>query len=1007
VDRSLSQGKAVVTLAILLACCPGVSALDPSLDISQYAHTTWKVQEGFSKGAINAIAQTADGYLWLGTDFGLLRFDGVRTVAWEPRGNEHLPSSLIRTLLVSRNGNLWIGTHKGLASWKDGKLTQYPDVPGQSVDTLLEDREGTVWVGVETIPTWRLCAIQNGRVQCYGENGSLGLGVGTLFEDSKGNLWAGTGTGLWRWKPGAPKLIPLSGPASEIHALVEGDNGALLISTRAGIIQLVDGKAAPYPLPDTGPQFNPFWLLRDRNGGLWIGTKDRGLFHVHQGRTDHFGQSDGLSGDSIEDLFEDREGDVWVATDNGLDRFRDFAVSTISVKQGLSSASVESVLTAMDGSVWLGTRDGLDRWNDRRVTLYRKQRSQAPETVREITDSGLPDDLHSSLFQDRRGRIWAFSRGGASYFEGSHFIPLRGVPGGFAHSIAEDSAGDLWISQDQGLFHLRREGGVEQIPWSTLGPRGLALALVADPLQGGLWLGFSQGGVAYFKDGQVRALYGAAEGLGEGRVSALRFGSRGTLWAATEGGLSRIKDGKIATLTSTNGLPCDAVHWSMEDNDHAVWLYMACGLVRIARPELDAWLTNPKGTIQTTVFGNSDGVRLVALTGALSPHVGKSKDGKIWFVSGDGVSVLDPHHLPFNKIPPPVYIEQITANGNTHDAANGLRLPPRVRDLAIDYTALSLVAPEKVHFRFKLEGQDDDWREVVNKRRAEYSNLPPGGYRFRVKACNNSGVWNEEGATLDFSVAPAYYQTNWFRALCVLMFTAMLWTVYQLRVRALERHRAEIRALNDQLIKGQEAERMRIAGELHDGVLQQITSLTLKLGTAKYQVPPDSEAKATISGLQQDLIGIGTDVRHLSHELHPVLLQEAGLPAALSSYCEEFSKVRGLPVSCEADESVKELSPGAALGVYRIAQEALGNAAKYSEAKKVEVRLARSDGRVWLSVSDDGVGCDRSQVGTSGGLGLINMRERVHQLDGTFEFDSEPGRGTRVRVTIPFRPATS
>ena len=235
----------------------------------------------------------------------------------------------------------------------------------------------------------------------------------------------------------------------------------------------------------------------------------------------------------------------------------------------------------------------------------------------------------------------------------------------------------------------------------------------------------------------------------------------------------------------------------------------------------------------------------------------------------------------------------------------------------------------------------------------------------------------------------------------------MLWTVYQLRVRALERHQAEIRALNDQLIKGQEAERMRIAGELHDGVLQQITSLTLRLGTAKYQVPAVSEARASIIGLQQELIEIGTDVRHLSHELHPALLQESGLPAALSSYCEEFSKVRGLPVWCETDESVKELSPGAALCIYRIAQEALGNAAKYSAAKKVEVRLTRSDGRVWLSVSDDGVGCAPNQVGRSGGLGLINMRERVLQLNGTFEFDSEPGRGTRVRVTIPFRPAIS
>ena len=341
-----------------------------------------------------------------------------------------------------------------------------------------------------------------------------------------------------------------------------------------------------------------------------------------------------------------------------------------------------------------------------------------------------------------------------------------------------------------------------------------------------------------------------------------------------------------------------------------------------------------------------------------------------------------------------------------------LLLPALTRDVEIDYTALSLVAPEKMRFRYKLEGWDRDWQNVGNRRQAFYTNPAPGQYRFRMTACNNSGVWNEAGTFLDFSIPPAYWQTNWFRALCVVTFLAMLWIVYQLRVRALERrqavlerHQAEIRALNEQLIKAQEAERMHIAGELHDGVLQQITSLTLRLGKVRRQVPPDSEAKATVSDLQQQLIKVGTDIRHLSHELHPALLQEAGLPAALEAYCEEFSNVRGIPVSCETDESVKDLSPGAALCIYRIAQEALGNAAKYSEAKQVEVRLTRSNGRVCLSVSDDGVGCAPNVVGKSGGLGLINMRERVLQLDGTFAFDSEPGHGFKVRVTVPFRAA--
>jgi ligand-binding sensor domain-containing protein len=315
VKRADRQRAAVIALGILLACYRCAAALNPSLSINQYAHTAWTAREGFSKGIINAIAQTPDGYLWLGTEFGLLRFDGVRSVPWQPPPGEHLPSSLIRSLLATRDGRLWIGTVKGLASWKDSKLTYYPELAEQSVRRLLEDRAGTVWAGGAQASTGRLCAIQGGSAQCYGEDGSLGREVTSLYEDSRGNLWAGATTGLWRWKPGPPERYPMPG----VEGLIEGDNGALLTCMPRGIKLLLDGKAEVYLLPEYGSQFKPSCLFRDRNGGLWIGTTDRGLLHVHQGRTDVFAQSDGLSGDFIRTLFEDREGNIWVAATDGLD----------------------------------------------------------------------------------------------------------------------------------------------------------------------------------------------------------------------------------------------------------------------------------------------------------------------------------------------------------------------------------------------------------------------------------------------------------------------------------------------------------------------------------------------------------------------------------------------------------------------------------------------------------------------------------------------------------------
>jgi signal transduction histidine kinase/ligand-binding sensor domain-containing protein len=973
--------RASITVGALLACCGTAFGLNPSLEVNQYAHKAWTIRDGFFKGVITSIAQTPDGYLWLGTEFGLLRFDGVRSIPWQPPEGERLPSNYVRSLLATRDGRLWIGTDAGLTSWKAGKLTHYPELAGQSVVSLLDDREGTIWVGGWTPPAGRLCAIQSGSVRCYGKDGSLGIGVLSLHKDGGGKLWAGAATGLWRWAPGAPKLYPTTG--TEIRSLIDGDNGALMIATNEGMRQFVDGKLEAYPLPGFGRQFSPEGLLRDRDGGLWVGTHGGGLLHVHQGRTDVFAQSDGLSGGLAYRFFEDREGNIWVATDQGLDRFRDFAVPTLSVKQGLSTDSVFSVLAGKDGSVWLGTREGLNKWNKGRFTIYRGR------------SSGLPDDA-DSLFQDDHGRIWVSDSRGLTWFENGKFTPVSGVPGGNVHAIAGDHAGDLWIAnQDQGLFHLMGGSVVEQIPWATLGRRDLAYALAPDPVDGGLWLGFYLGGVAYFKEGQVRASYAASDGLGEGRVENFQLDRDGALWVATQGGLSRLRSGNVATLTSRNGLPCDAVHWTMEDDDRSFWLYMPCGLVRIARTELASWVADSKRTIRTTVFDSSDGVVSHASpVSGYGPRVARSIDGKLWFLSGAGVSVVDPHNLPFNRLSPPVNIEQITADRKTYETTSNLRLPPLIRDLEIDYTALSLVEPGKNRFRIKLEGWDRDWKDVGNERKAFYSNLPPRNYRFRVAASNNSGVWNEAGTSFDFSIAPAYYQTAWFQASCVAAFLGLLWALYRFRLHQIAQ------GFNARM-EERVGERTRIARELHDTLLQSFQGLMLRLQVVE-ELLPEGRAKEELEQSLERADQAIAEGREAVHDLRLSAVTTNDLAQAVRALGNELAVEGGAAFRLVVEGPARDLHPIVRDEIYRITREALRNAFSHARAHHIEAEITYAERLLRLRIRDDGQGMVPAilEEGRPGHYGLPGMRERADQIGAKLIIWSAVRAGTEIELSI-------
>src|ERR1700722_2869992 len=1006
-DKAHRQTRAVVALGILLACCACAFALEPSLDISQYAHTTWKIRDGFTKGIITSLAQTPDGYLWIGTELGLLRFDGVRPVLWQPPSGQHLPGTLITYLLAAHDGTLWIGTFNGLASWKDGKLREVPELAGQSVTSVLETRDRTIWIGVFADSGGALCDIHNGVVNCERESGKFGTGVKALYEDSRGTLWLGLSKGFWRWKPGAPEFFSVPNQPFGIISFAEDKQAQLLFGSQDGIRRLADGRVEPYPSTGSAYRWQITRMLRDHDGGLWAGTSEHGLVHIReQGRTDVFSHPEGLSGDYVTRFLEDREGNIWVATYDGLDCFREYAVSTISTKQGLSNTTSWSVLASKDGGIWIGTSSALNHWKNGQVSLFGRSRG-SPKS-----DGKLNGQPPNALFQDSSGLIWVSTQHGeVGYLQDNRFVPIRGVSGGPVHSIAEAPSGHLWAAnQEDGLSELYERRVLQGISWTGLGRKNWANVIIADPSQRGLWLGLNRGGIVYFADGTIRSAYSAENGLAEGQVTDLRFGSGGALWAATDNGLSRIQDGHVATLTSKNGLPCDKVVATIEDNDHSMWLYMACGLVRVIRSELDAWVVDPKRVVKSECFGTSDGVRGHVAAGGYQPLMTKSADGRIWLVPWDGVSVIHPHHIPVNKILPPIHIEQITADRKTYwqnlsgDASSSHpRLPPLVRDLTIDYTALSFVAPEKVLFRYKLEGMDRDWQDAGNRRQAFYTNLPPRQYRFRVAACNNSGVWNEAGTFLDFSIAPAYYQTTWFRVSCVAVFLVLLWGIYRLRIQQLQH----------QFAIGLEArvnERTRIARELHDALLQSFQGLMLRFQTVGEMLPARPlDAKNALEGAldrADEAISEGrdaiTDIRATTLASRDL---EKSITALMTNLSEELAGGNGRSVTFRVlvEGVPRAVRPTLQDEIYRIARESLRNAFRHAQAGHIETEVTYGES-LRLRFRDDGKGIDPSVIergGRSGHWGLLGIRERAKQIGVELSVWSELGAGTEVELNIP------
>ncbi len=966
-------------------------AVDPGRRISQYAHTSWSTQDGVFSGSPIVTAQTQDGYLWIGTNTGLLRFDGVHFAVWSPPAGQKLLDPRIFSLRGTRDGSLWIGTGYSISRWKDGRLTNYPQLSGRT-EAIVEDSEGAVWLARNQVTDGMgpLCRIKDEQSHCFGAADGIPFPLAIHLEKSNSeDLWVGGYSELRRWKPGSSTAY-FTGTSrrpetfATLRAIATGANGAVWAAIEQSnlVLQLKHFEHetwATRTFPEIAVSNSDVTaLFVDRDDALWIGTAQHGLFRVHGNIVDHFGRADGLSADAIGNFYQDREGTIWVVTSEGLDNFRDLQVASYSMREGLSAAGASSVLAARDGTVWIGNFQALDFLRDGNLSAIR-------------TGHGLPALTVTTLFEDHAGRLWAGLGTGLWVYEGGVFREVRHSDGssfGIIFAITEDTHHSIWVRAGT---HLDRIHDLE-VQEETASPQiSTAYILAADPT-GGIVLGLVNGDLVRIKDGKSQTITSGEVG-NTSQIRDLQVEPDGSVWGTTVEEVARWKDGVRRNLTTRNGLPCDGIYALVRDQRDSLWLYSRCGLVEIEKTQLDYWWDHPDGVVKVALFDAFDGVQ-PGLT-PLKPQATRSPDGRLWFVNGHLLQVMDPSHLQRNAVLPPVHVEEVIADRRVYSPREGLRLPPLTRDLEIEYTALSFVASQKVRFRYKLEGRDAAWQDPGTRRQAFYTDLRPGTYRFRVIASNNDGAWNEAGATLDFTVAPAFYQTNWFRILCGILAILVVCGIYQLRVRHIA---SVINGRFDERL----AERTRIARDLHDTLLQTIQGSKLVADDALNE---PSDIPRMRRALQQLSLWLGQatqEGRLALNSLRTSTIERNDLAEAFRRATTNGLVPDSIEVAFSVVGDPTEMHPIVRDEVFRIGYEAIRNAYAHSRASRLEVDLRYTQDLV-VRVCDNGIGInpDVADRGKAGHFGLQGMRERAARIAGKLTVVSSPSSGTEIKLVVP------
>jgi signal transduction histidine kinase/ligand-binding sensor domain-containing protein len=961
---------------MVFGSCNWLVALDQPL--SQLYHTPWGARQGVT-GIVTALAQTSDGYLWVATTAGLLRFDGISFERYQPESGALLGN--VSTMMAVPGGGLWVGYFRGGVTFlKDGRATNYTDaddLPVSTVRGFARDGSGTIWVAA----VGGLARLEGGRWVRHLKGWNYpGLSAWALLVGRQGTLWVASDNQIVFLRQGQRRFETTGIQTGEVSLMTQAPDGTIVFydDERKKLRSIRGGASDTTSIPvavNAG--------LFDRDGALWVGGE--GLSRVLPGskdETERFTEAQGLSGRNVEAIFEDREGNIWTGTDGGLDRFRHRNVTWFPLRGGPFA-----LVAGAGGDVWAGSRG-------EKFPIIRIQDHKPA--------GGATDVL--AVYRDADGSVWYSANHALLHWQDGRLIKIP-VPRQvqelslstsppapiMASAITKDRAGSLWVAfGGSGEFRLTK-GVWSFVPILPDHPDWSASYSFTDG-DDRIWLLWGDR-VAQYDHGRIQ-IFGARDGLTIGPPNVITERKQ-VMWLGAESGLAYLQGGRFHTVQSGEDSGFNSVTGIVAPPNDGLWLATSSGIIHIPASEVERVTAHPEHKVSFELFDlASDLPDPLQWGGVYAPGAIQAGDGRIWFATRNGAVSLDPAHIYRNPLPPPVSIRSIAGDDRTYSPFSQPALPALTRSLRIEYDALSLSIPERVRFRYKLEPLDKDWREAQGRREVSFDRIPPGKYAFRVVACNNDGVWNMAGTALPLTVAPAWFQTNWFRASWAGIALLLLWMLYRMRLKQLERR-------FNLALEARVDERTRIARELHDTLLQSFQGLMLRLQLVD-DLLPQGRAKEQLEQSLERADEAIAEGRTAVYALRSSTMAANDLTGALTTLGEELSTPE-TAFHVVVEGPARELHPVIRDEFYRIAREALRNAFSHARAHHIEVEITYGERLFRLRIRDDGGGIPAEivETGRAGHYGLRGMRERARQIGSKLEIWSGAGRGTEIDLRVP------